>query len=246
MDPTILYKISYGLYVISSINNDNKFNGQIANTLIQVTSQPAQVTVTLHKENLTHKYIMESNVFSASILSQATDMEFIGKFGFKTGHNIDKFNDIEYMTGKTGTPIVLANTIAYLDAKVIGKLDVGTHTIFLGKVENTGMVSDHEAMTYAYYHQIKGGKSPKNAPTYIDDKILVDSKGGETHKCKICGYIYDPKNGDQSHQIIPGTSFEDLADDWRCPLCRARKQEFVWYWINSSIYKNEIKTWKKP
>ncbi len=227
MDPTILYKISYGLYIISSVGDEKKFNGQIANTLNQVTADPAQVAITLNKENLTHDYIMESKVFSASILSQAADMALIGQFGFKSGRDLNKFKGIEYKLGETGAPIVLDNTIAYLDAKLIGSLDVGTHTIFIGEVAGTGIVSNHEPMTYAYYHQVKNGRSPKNAPTYIEEKILTESKGGELKRCTICGYIYDPKKGDQNHQIVPGTSFEDLLAAWTCPLCNADKAKFA-------------------
>lgn len=166
MDPKILHKISYGLYIISSVNGD-KFNGQIANTVFQITSDPPTIAVSINKDNFTHDFILDSKVFTVSILSTEAPMKFIGRFGFKCGRDIDKFEDMDYKPGKTGAPIVLENSIAYLEAKVINSLDVGTHTLFVGEVVDAQALKDGEPMTYSYYHEIKGGKAPKAAPTYI-------------------------------------------------------------------------------
>lgn len=223
MDPFALYKISYGLYIVSSIKGDNP-NGQIANTVTQVTSEPIQVTIALSKLNLTHDYVSESGVFSASVLSQNTPMSMIGRFGFSSGRDQNKFTDIQYRIGETGAPIILENSVAFLEAEVVSQLDVGTHTIFNGKVIDTQKLNDHEPLTYAYYHQIKGGKSPKNAPTFIQESVTESS--GEKYRCKICGYIYDPKIGNPEQGIAPGTPFDELPDDWKCPICNAAKSEF--------------------
>ena len=169
MDPKILHKISYGLYIISSVNGD-KFNGQIANTVFQITSDPPTIAVSINKDNFTHDFILDSKVFTVSILSTEAPMKFIGRFGFKCGRDIDKFEDMDYKPGKTGAPIVLENSIAYLEAKVINSLDVGTHTLFVGEVVDAQALKDGEPMTYSYYHEIKGGKAPKAAPTYIEEK----------------------------------------------------------------------------
>lgn len=166
MDSKILHKISYGMYIISSVNGD-KFNGQIANTVFQITSDPPTIAVSINKDNFTHGFILDSKVFTVSILSTEAPMKFIGRFGFKCGRDIDKFEDMDYKPGKTGAPIVLENSIAYLEAKVINSLDVGTHTLFVGEVVDAQALKDGEPMTYAYYHEIKGGKAPKSAPTYI-------------------------------------------------------------------------------
>lgn len=169
MDPKALFKISYGVYIISS-QKENKINGQTANTLIQITSEPQTVAISINKQNLTYEFIEESGVFSASILSTEAPLSLIGKFGFKSGRESNKFEGINYKIGKTGSPIVLDNTVAYLEAEVINKLDAGTHTIFLGKVVDAEILSDKEPMTYAYYHEIKKGTTPKTAPTYIKEK----------------------------------------------------------------------------
>ncbi len=225
MNPTALYKVSYGLYVVSSKIGD-KFNGQIANTVNQVTAEPAQVSIALNKKNLTHDYIRDSGVFSASVLSQETPMAFIDQFGFKSGRELDKFNNIEYQVGKSGVPIVLENTVAFLEAKVVNSMDVGTHTIFVGELMDADIVKDHEPMTYLYYHRIKGGKSPENAPTYQKAEPVVGSGASERYKCQICGYIYDPKTGDPQNSIAVGTAFEKLPADWVCPICSADKTKF--------------------
>jgi rubredoxin/flavin reductase (DIM6/NTAB) family NADH-FMN oxidoreductase RutF len=223
MNPAALYKISYGLYVIGSVK-DGRFNGQIANTVVQVTAEPAQVTIALNQQNLTHDYVVDSGVFSASILAQITPMTFIGRFGFASGRDADKFDGVAFHTGQTGAPIVTENTIAWLEARVSNRIDVGTHTIFVGELVDAQVINDYEPLTYAYYHLIKGGKSPKNAPTY--QKAVSEDTGAGVWKCKICGYVYDPQKGDPEAGIKPGTPFADLPDNWRCPVCKAPKTEF--------------------
>jgi len=98
MDLKALYNISYGIYVVSS-KKENRINGQIANTVFQTTSEPATIAVCINKENLTHEFITESKVFSVSVLEQETDMKFIGKFGFKSGRDEDKFKGVNYKIG---------------------------------------------------------------------------------------------------------------------------------------------------
>ena len=169
MNKKALYKVSYGMYVISSIM-DEKINGQIANTVFQVTSEPPAVAVSINKQNLTHKYIQESKVFTVSILSKETPMKFIGHFGFKSGRELDKFKETDYKVGVTGAPVVLENIVGYLEAEVTDSLDAGTHTVFIGKIVDAEIIKDGEPMTYTYYHEIKKGTAPKTAPTYIRER----------------------------------------------------------------------------
>ncbi|HBA55781.1 flavin reductase [Syntrophorhabdus aromaticivorans] len=227
MNTKAVQKICYGMYVISSRKGD-KFNGQIANTLFQITSDPPTVAVSINKQNLTHEYIMESKVFAASIVAKEAPMSFIGHFGFKSGRDMEKLKGVNYRTGAaTGVPIVLDNAIGYLECEVLSSTDVGTHTIFIGKVVDCDVLSDAEAMTYAYYHQIKGGKSPKTAPTYIkEEKVEGVGPSSGKYTCKVCGYVYDPANGDPDSGIPAGTKFEELPDTWVCPVCGAPKSEF--------------------
>jgi len=169
MNVKALHKIGYGLYIVTSRKSD-RFNGQIANTLFQVTSEPPTVAVSINKKNLTWEFIKESKAFAASVLCQDTPLTFIGRFGFKSGRDINKLDGVNYKTGETGAPIVLDNAVAYLEAMVNQEIDVGTHTIFIGEVVNGEVISDKVCMTYDYYHQIKGGKTPKTAATYIEEK----------------------------------------------------------------------------
>ena len=169
MNLKALYKLGYGLYVICSRKGD-KLNGQIANTVFQVTSEPPVIAVTINKNNLTHEFITQSKVFTASILSQDTPLSFIGHFGFKSGRDIDKFEGINYKIGDTQAPVVTDNTLAYLEAKVINRVDVGSHTIFIGELVGAEVIKEGEPMTYAYYHQVKRGTTPKTAPVYIEEK----------------------------------------------------------------------------
>jgi flavin reductase (DIM6/NTAB) family NADH-FMN oxidoreductase RutF/rubredoxin len=232
MDLKVLYNISYGIYIVSSKKED-QINGQIANTVFQITAEPATIAVSINKKNFTHDFITQSKVFAVSVLEQETDMKFIGRFGFKSGRDEDKFEGINYKIGVTGSPIIMENTIAYLEAEVIQAIDVGTHTLFVGKVVEAENIKKAKPLTYDYYHQIKKGISPKTAPTYIADnkKIENNKKRKESEKmakyeCSVCGYIYDPEKGDPESGVNPGTPFEDLSDDWVCPICGAGKDEF--------------------
>lgn len=225
MNSKTLYKISYGLYVVSS-KKDGKFNGQIANTVFQITAEPPVIAVSINKKNLTYEFIQKSKVFTVSILSKETPMRFIGHFGFKSGRELDKFKDLNYKVGMSGAPFILENTIGYIEAELIGNNDVGTHTIFIGKVIDAQIIKDDEPMTYAYYHEVKRGTSPSSAPTYIKEEKKKEKGKMIKYKCTVCGYIYDPEKGDSDSGIKPGTPFEDLPDDWVCPVCGASKDAF--------------------
>ncbi|MCL0041026.1 flavin reductase family protein [Thermodesulfovibrionales bacterium] len=175
MDTGALHKISYGLYVIGA-RKGQKFNAQIANTVIQVSSVPPRISVCLNKDILTHDFIYDSQAFTVSILAQDTPLDFIGRFGFKSGRETDKLKGINYKIGQTGAPIVLDNALAYLEAEVISEADAGTHTIFLAEMVEAETLMDGEQITYAYYQQVKGGRTPKSAPSYIE-KRREDTKG---------------------------------------------------------------------
>jgi flavin reductase (DIM6/NTAB) family NADH-FMN oxidoreductase RutF/rubredoxin len=234
MDKAAFFKMSYGVYIVSS-RKDDQFNGQIANSVFQATSNPPTIAASINKDNLTHEFISVSRKLTVSILAQTAPMTLIGLFGFKSGREVNKFADTSYKMGVLDVPIVLDHTVAYIEAEVIDEKDCGTHTLFIGKVVNCEIVRNEEPMTYAYYHEIKGGKSPKNAPTYAGETPALKQqptgapeKGGKMEKytCSICGYVYDPEQGDPESGIPKGTAFEDLPDDWTCPVCGAEKSQF--------------------
>ena len=226
MDPRSLHKISYGLYLISS-KSGTRLNGQIANAIFQVTSDPKILAVSINKDNLTHGFIEESRVFAVHALSENTPMDFIRKFGFNSGRDIDKFGQVHYEIGVTGSPIVLENCVAYMEAGVIDKMNVGSHTIFVGKIKDAVVLSKETPMTYDYYRSKKGGTSPKNAPTYYREEQESEVDRSGMYECRVCGYIYDSNKGIPDRGIAPGTAFEDLPKDWRCPGCGANKRIFV-------------------
>jgi flavin reductase (DIM6/NTAB) family NADH-FMN oxidoreductase RutF/rubredoxin len=225
MNKEAFRKISYGLYVVSSLQ-DGKYNGQIANSMFQVTAEPSTIAVSINKENLTHDYIRSSRVFSVSILSEEAPMTFIGLFGFKSGRDVDKFKSVQYRVGKTGAPIVMDHAVAYLEVKLIQELECGSHTIFVGEVVDYDNLGNDPPMTYAYYHTVRKGKSPKTAPTYQHEEPVTGKAKAARHVCSICGYVYDPVVGEPDHGAPAGTSFEDLPDDWTCPVCGADKSHF--------------------
>ncbi|MCL6560315.1 MAG: flavin reductase [Firmicutes bacterium] len=224
MNSKALHKISYGLYIVTSKKGD-RFNGQIANTVFQISNDPVTVAVSINKQNLTNEYIRESKVFTVSVLAQETPLSFVGQFGFKSGREVNKFAGVNYKTSQGGIPYVVDNTLAYLEAKVIKEVDAGTHNIFIGEVAGGEVLKEGAPMTYAYYQQVKRGSVPQTAPTYIQKQEERTVKM-DKYVCTVCGYVYDPETGDPDNNIPPGTPFEKLPDDWVCPVCGAGKEEF--------------------
>jgi flavin reductase (DIM6/NTAB) family NADH-FMN oxidoreductase RutF/rubredoxin len=232
VDPQVFRLISYGLYVVSSRWND-KADGQIVNTVIQVTAEPPRIAVSINKQNLTHELISHSGLFSISILDEATPLTFIGLFGFKSGRDVDKLSQVKCKAGVNQCPIVLEHGLAALEVKVRDRLDVGTHTIFVGDVIRGEVLRKGTPLTYAYYQLVKKGTAPRTAPTYVAPLAKQPPKPSKPPKeplskyvCQVCGYIYDPGTGDPERGIPPGTAFEDLPEDWICPLCGAPKSKF--------------------
>ncbi|MDD5495854.1 MAG: rubredoxin [Candidatus Omnitrophica bacterium] len=227
MDPNVLHNISYGIYIVSS-NKNEAINGQIANTVFQVASEPATIAVSINKENLTHEFMLSSSQFSVSILEENTPLNFIGLFGFRSGRTADKFKDIKFKKLSSGCPVVLDNTLGYIEARIVKKLDCGTHTLFVGEMTESAMVKAGKPMTYEYYHMIKRGTTPKSAPTFIKEELPGKKEGTmQKYRCVVCNYIYDPAAGDPDNGVQPGTPFEKIPDTWVCPVCGADKSQFV-------------------
>jgi len=224
MNPEGLHKISYGLYIVTS--GIDKSNGQIANTVFQMTSDPVTIAVCINKQNYTHELIKRTRVFAVSVLSKNAPLKLIGNFGFRSGSAFDKFEGVNYKIGKTGTRIVLDASIAYIETEVIGEVDAGSHTLFMGKVVDSEILSGEEPMTYAYYHDVKRGTTPSSAPTYLKSETVAEGKKMEKYTCSVCGYVYDPEKGDPDSGVKPGTPFEELPDSWVCPVCGATKDQF--------------------
>ncbi len=210
MNKNVFRNFSYGVYVVSTLDGERP-TGCVANSIMQITSSPATVAVSMNHDNFTNSCIETSGKFSVSILSESSAPELIGHFGFQSGKNINKFDTIDYDT-IDGLP-VLKDACGYITCKIIDKMETTTHTVFLGEVIEGDVLSNEPAMTYAYYHNVVKGKSPKNAPTYIeeDPKEETDTKW----VCGICGYIYEGE--------IP---FEELPESFVCPICKQPKSVF--------------------
>ncbi len=228
LDLESLFKLSYGMCILSSKEGE-KINGCIVNTVVQLTPLPPIVAVSVNRECLTHQFISKSRIFAVSILSEAAPIPLIGRFGFRTGRDINKFERLNYKPGTTGAPVILENTVALLEAEVIQSIDIESHTLFIGRIIACETLDDDAyPMTYAYYRDVKHGRTPKSAATYIEVKAKP-AKGAKVmkkYKCIMCSYIYDPAAGDPDNGVAPGTSFESLPADWVCPECGAGKDQF--------------------
>ena len=191
-----LRKLSYGVYIINTINS-----GCIVNTLTQVTSD--KVIVAINKDNYTNQMIKTYKKFNATVLTQKTNMEVIQTFGFTSSKDNDKYKLFQTEKDSNNIPYIKEKMASLIECEVINEIDLDTHTIFIAKVINTEILSDEEVMTYDYYHKVKKGVTPPKAPTYEKPK-----KG---YRCKICGYIYEG---------------ETLPIDFVCPICGAPASVF--------------------
>lgn len=218
MNINTLNKLSYGMYVIATKYNERNV-GCFVNTITQITAQNPIISLSVNKLNYTNEALKIGSKFSVSILSEKTDSKVIGTFGFVSSRDNDKFADIKYKTINE-LPIIDENICGYLVCEVMNIVNCETHDIFLARVlEAEEVEKDAVPMTYEYYHRVIKGKAPKTAPTYIEEEV-TQSMNSEfaKYKCKICGHIYDEEK--------EGVKFEDLPDDWVCPLCRVPKTMF--------------------
>lgn len=175
MDKNAMYKIPYGLYVLTAREGE-KDNGCIINTAAQVTSSPNRITVAVNKDNYTHDMIKSTGVFNVSVLTEGATFETFENFGFQSGREADKLAKITFSRAENGVVYLTDKVNAVISGKVCQEIDMGTHTIFVADVTDAKVLSEDESVTYGYYQ-----KNIKPAP----------EKKTKGYVCVICGYIYE-------------------------------------------------------
>ena len=220
IDSKAFHAMSYGLYLITTLDAGRSV-GCVVNTFVQVTSKPPRVSVAINKENYTASCIQRTRRFAATVLAKDASMELIGTFGFRSSAEEDKFAGFATAFDEAGMPYVSEQCVARFSVEVADIVDVGTHLLFIGDVVESAVVSEDEPMTYAYYHQVKGGKTPPKASSY-DVSESADAPAAETSeanppagrvawRCTVCGHI---------------EYVDELPDDFTCPICRKGKEFF--------------------
>ena len=195
-DLTALFKLGYGLYVVTS-NDGEKDNGLIVNTVTQLTDNPNRVAVNINKENYSHHIIKKTGVMNVNVLSVDAPFALFENFGFQSGRQADKFAHWKTYRADNGLPFLAQYINAFLSLKVEQYVDLGTHGMFICTVTEARVISDKPTMTYAYYQE--------------NVKPKPQTEGKKGFVCKICGYIYE---GDT------------LPDDFVCPLCKHGAADF--------------------
>ena len=195
-DMTALFKIGYGLYVVTS-NDGKKDNGCIVNTVSQVTSSPNRIAVCINKQNYTHHIVQQSGIMNINCLSVDAPFKVFEDYGFRSGRNVDKFEG-QTMPRSANGLIMLPNYVnAVMSLKVEQYVDLDTHGMFICTVSEARVLSDRETMTYTYYQQ--------------NVKPKPDTEGKKGWVCKVCGYVYEG---------------EELPEDFICPLCKHGASDF--------------------
>lgn len=213
MDMNTFRHLSYGVYVVSTWDKE-RATGCIANSVMQITSSPETLAISIHHDNYTNRCIAETGKFAVSILSQQSDPGIIGRFGFQSGREINKFEEVKHENAG-GLPVV-SDACGYILCEVTNQMETATHTVFLGEVKDAEILKGGEAMTYAYYHQVIKGSSPKAAPTYLPDETEASKSSPpqtqmKKYVCQVCGCIYEG-----SH----------MPEDYKCPICGVGPDQF--------------------
>ncbi len=195
----VLFKITYGLFVVSSIK-DGRPNAQVCNTVFQITSSPARIAIGINKNNLTNEYIKASGVLAINIIG-INDHDIIRRFGYRSGRVADKFESVGYTAGKNGAPI-LDDCIAYIECRVSPEMiiDVGTHDLFIAEVQTGSVLRDVEPMTYSYFRRTKRGNTGRKK-----EKLKW--------VCKVCGQIFESEKAPEKCQVcsVEGDNFIQLS-----------------------------------
>ena len=219
MDITVLFKLTYGLYIVGAMDGERPV-GCVINTCFQVTSQNPILAISLNKNNYTLDAIKRSKVFSLSIIAEETDTSVIGTFGFCCSRDNDKYAAYGYETSG-GAPLVKGTFAGRLIFEAINFVDNETHVVVMARLKDT-IKGEGTPMTYEYYHRVVKGKAPKNAPTYVEekteteqaaDKSTAQSNGKRKYRCSICGYEVEAEG--------------ELPDDFKCPMCCMGKEKFA-------------------
>ncbi len=217
MKPTILNNISYGVYALG-VKDGSKASACIVNTVMQVANtQPPLVAVSIHRDSYSYRCIEKSGIFTVSVLSEATPGTVIGALGFNSGENTDKLDNIRHKVLVEGVPVIKENTCCWFLCKVINKVETGTQAMYVAEIVAGSEESVGKPMTYEYYRHVLKGSSPKLSPTYIAPEKTFDKHTGESFVCSVCGYVYSDRS----------FGFEELPNDWLCPVCKMPKRVFV-------------------
>ena len=215
---TSIRQISYGIFVVAT-EAGGKINGQAANTVAQLTSEPNQLAVCLNKNNYTTELVLQSGRMVVHVMGLDA-FEVVANFGYSSGRDRDKFAGFEPVM-KDGLPCLMKESLSGMICRVVEKLDVGSHYLFVVSVEDGFVNKDKagvEPMTYADFRAIKSGKKvAKAAPAEAVAAEVKPAAGGK-YVCRVCGFVYDP--------AVEGMAFEDQPDTYVCPVCGAPKSEF--------------------
>ncbi|MBQ3640445.1 flavin reductase family protein [bacterium] len=166
MNNNVFRNLSYGVYIVGC-HDGKKYTGCTVNSIMQITSSPATIALSVNHDNYTNECIKNNGKFSVSILSEDSKPISIGTFGFRSGRDFDKFSLVPYKV--IDEMPVIEDACGYLICEIKDKIETSTHTLFIADVLNGDILNDKTPMTYAYYHKVIKGKSPKTAPTYIQE-----------------------------------------------------------------------------
>ena len=217
----VLRQMSYGMFLVTA-QKEGALNGQVANTVVQVSNDPPTVALSIHRDNLTHRYIEASREALVMILHEDTPLSVIQRFGFHSGRDTAKFEGLSFERTERGFPYLREHALGYLELCITQQVDCGTHSLFVGEVVEAKVLRKGTPLTYHHYHQVKQGAVSTAAPIPSDE----DPEKRNQYICGLCGYTYDAVMGDAPSQVSPGTEFADLPVTWICPLCGAGKDRF--------------------
>lgn len=201
IDNTAFHKLTYGLFVLG-VRNGNSYSGCIVNTVQMLTDTPKRISLAVNKRNFTNELLQETGELTISVLTNETPFAIFKNFGFQSGRDVAKFEEVRTITKRAsnGIPYLIKYTNAFISARVISAVDYDTHTLFVAEVTEAMPLSNDASVTYGYYlNKIK--PRPQQ----------VEKKDVKRYECTVCGYVYEG----------------EIPDDFCCPICHHGASDFV-------------------
>ena len=220
MKPMVLRNLSYGICALG-VKDGKRVSASIVTSVMQITratpvSAPL-VAVSLNNASYSKECLEKEEIFTLSVLSEETPAAVIGALGYVSGRGADKLESVRHKVLSEGVPVIKENTCCWFLCRVVKSVEAAGQTLFVAEIIAGSDKSQGEPLTYRHYEEHMGGSAAVHAPLYLPRDPRSEHTGGESFVCSVCGYVYSD----------PNFSFEELPEDWTCPICKMPKKAFV-------------------
>lgn len=221
MKPSVLRGLPRGMYAIGVKDLKGRPNACVVDSVTQISkasraSMPL-VALSMNKANYSAECVEKTGVFTISVLSTETPATVIGALGFVSGKRAEKLESVRHKVLQEGVPVIKEKTCCWFLCQVKEKIEIRGQRVFIAEIVAGSDEFVGVPMTYDYYVRELGGAAPLRSPSYLPPELTADRASGESFVCSVCGYVYSD----------PNFGFEELPEDWVCPICKMPKKAFI-------------------